>query len=214
MTLFINEIFYSIQGESLWAGLPCCFVRLSGCNLRCRYCDTQYAYEPGESMTFKKIISEVKKFNCPRLTITGGEPLMQKETPLLIERFIEEGFAVSIETNGSMNIGSLDQRCIKVVDLKCPSSGMQGHNLMENIGLLGPCDQLKFVIANQNDFEFAAAISKRISSHISAERILFSPVHGILPAERLSSWMLESCAHARLQIQLHKFLWPDKDRGV
>lgn len=214
MSLIINEIFYSIQGESLWAGLPCCFVRLSGCNLRCRYCDTQYAYEPGEAMTFNKIMSEVKRFNCPRLTITGGEPLLQKQTPFLIERFIQEGFEVSIETNGSMNIGSLDRRCIKVVDLKCPSSGMQGYNLMKNIGLLGPWDQLKFVIADKNDFEFAAALSKRISSHISAERILFSPVHGILPAARLSAWILESCAHARLQIQLHKILWPDKDRGV
>lgn len=214
MSLFINEIFYSIQGESLWAGLPCVFVRLSGCNLRCRYCDTQYAYEPGEQMKLDEIAAQVKQFNCLRLTITGGEPLLQKETPTLVTRMLKDGYAVSMETNGSMNIGHIDQRCMKVVDLKCPSSGMQKHNCMENIALLGPKDQLKFVIANKIDFEFAVSISKRLSSEIDAERILFSPVHGVLPADKLSSWILEARAHARLQLQLHKILWPDRDRGV
>lgn len=214
MTLFVNEIFYSIQGESSWAGLPCVFVRLSGCNLRCRYCDTQYAYEPGEQMTLESIATEVELFNCPRLTITGGEPLLQKETPELVTHMIESGFSVSLETNGSINIGRIDQRCMKVVDLKCPSSGMQDHNCMDNVALLGPKDQLKFVIANKIDFEFAVSISKRLSTEIDAERILFSPVYGLLPADQLSLWMLEAHAHARLHLQLHKILWPDQNRGV
>lgn len=214
MPLFLNEIFYSIQGESLWSGLPCIFVRLSGCNLRCRYCDTQYAYEPGEQMTLEEISAKVEQFNCRRLTITGGEPLLQEETPALVTQMIENGYAVSMETNGSINIGQIDQRCMKVVDLKCPSSGMQDHNCMENVTLLGPDDQLKFVIANKTDFEFAVSISKRLTSEVEAERILFSPVHGVLPADQLSSWILESGAHARLHIQLHKILWPDKERGV
>jgi 7-carboxy-7-deazaguanine synthase len=165
-------------------------------------------------MTLEKIAAQVKQFNCPRLTITGGEPLLQQETPALVTHMIEDGFAVSIETNGSINIGRIDQRCTKVVDLKCPSSGMQDHVCMDNVALLGPKDQLKFVITNKKDFEFAVAISNRLATEIDAERILFSPVHGLLPAEQLSSWMLEARAHARLQLQLHKILWPNKARGV
>jgi 7-carboxy-7-deazaguanine synthase len=168
----------------------------------------------GEQMTLEKIVAQVKQFNCPRLTITGGEPLIQQETPVLVAQMIEEGFAASIETNGSINIGPIDQRCMKVVDLKCPSSGMQDQNCMDNVALLGPKDQLKFVIANKNDFEFAVSISNRLATDIDAERILFSPVHGVLPAAQLSAWMLEAVAHARLQLQLHKILWPHKEAGV
>jgi 7-carboxy-7-deazaguanine synthase len=214
MALLVTEIFYSVQGESLWAGLPCIFIRLSGCNLRCRYCDTPYAYEPGEPMLLNEIVDRVSRFNCPRLTITGGEPLLQEETPILVSFLIENGFEVSLETNGSINIDLLDSRCIKVVDIKCPSSGMQDKNYMDNIRLLGPEDQIKLVIADRVDFEFSSAIAQRLSPEIGAERILFSPVHGIMPPDRLATWMLESHVHGRLQLQLHKILWPNKDRGV
>jgi 7-carboxy-7-deazaguanine synthase len=140
--------------------------------------------------------------------------LLQAETPELVSSLIERGYSVSIETNGSLSIDSLDPRCIKVVDIKCPSSGMQDKNCMENIQHLGPNDQIKFVIADRSDFQFALSVSKRLISRIDAQRILFSPVHGKLPADRLAGWMLESITPARLQIQLHKLLWPGKERGV
>jgi 7-carboxy-7-deazaguanine synthase len=214
MTLLVNEIFYSIQGESLWSGLPCVFVRLSGCNLRCRYCDTRYAYQPGDPMTLNQIMAEVSAFQCPRITLTGGEPLYQQETPSLVSLLLENDYSVSMETNGSFHIGPLDPRCIKVMDIKCPSSGMQSHHCMENIQLLGPDDQIKFVIADRADFEFAASLTQRLSSGIEDERMLFSPVYGVLPPQQLAEMMLASRSHGRLQIQLHKLLWPDRTRGV
>jgi 7-carboxy-7-deazaguanine synthase len=214
VALLVTEIFYSIQGESIWSGLPCALIRLSGCNLRCHYCDTPYAYEPGQPMTVEEIMDRVDRYQCPRLTVTGGEPLLQKETPGLVSMLIEKGYRVSVETNGSLNIEDLDLRCVKILDVKCPSSGMQVHNRMENLRLLGPEDQIKFVIADQDDFDFSLAIAKRLSSEVEADRIWFSPVSGILPAERLAGWMLDAKAHGRLQLQLHKILWPDKDRGV
>jgi len=214
MSLLVNEIFYSIQGESIWSGLPCGFVRLSGCNLRCRYCDTQYAYEPGDPVEIESILQRMNHFDCSHITITGGEPLLQKDTPILVSRLLSAGFKVSMETNGSQDIGIVDPGCIKVMDLKCPSSGMLDHNRMENLKLLGPLDQVKFVIADQDDYQFALMTARRISGHVQTGNILFSPVHGTLPAMDLARWMLEDHAHARLQIQLHKYLWPDKDRGV
>jgi 7-carboxy-7-deazaguanine synthase len=165
-------------------------------------------------MTLDEIMVKVSAFQCPRVTLTGGEPLYQKETPLLVSLLLENDFAVSMETNGSFDIGPLDPRCVKVVDVKCPSSGMQSHNCMENIQRLGPHDQIKFVIADQTDFKFATSLTIRFSSRIEDERMIFSPVYGIMPPEQLAKWMLESRPHARLQIQLHKLLWPDKTRGV
>lgn len=214
MHLLVNELFYSIQGESTWSGLPCGFVRLSGCNLRCRYCDTQYAYAPGDPIEVASILEQLNQFDCSHITITGGEPLLQKETPILVSRLLRAGFKVSIETNGSQDIGIVDPDCIKVMDLKCPSSGMQAHNRLENLKLLGPLDQVKFVIADQEDYQFALTMAGRISDRLQTGNILFSPVHGVLAARDLARWMLEDHVRARLQIQLHKYLWPDKDRGV
>lgn len=214
MPLSVNEIFYSIQGESIWTGLPCGFVRLSQCNLRCRYCDTQYAYEPGQDMKIEDILKHLRRFNCAYVTITGGEPLLQRDTPALVKLLIEEGFKVSMETNGSQDIGSVDSRCIKVVDLKCPSSGMQAHNRMENLDRLGPLDQIKFVISDHTDFQFAHKTAQQLSSRIQAGHILFSPVYNLLPAADLAQWMLQEHTHGRLQIQLHKYLWPESERGV
>jgi 7-carboxy-7-deazaguanine synthase len=214
MALLINEIFYSIQGESTWSGLPCGFVRLSQCNLRCRYCDTIYAYEGGDFMEIKDVLKRLRPYHCAHVTITGGEPLLQKETPALVKDLIQNGFNVSMETNGSLDIGLVDDRCIKVMDLKCPSSGMQAYNRTENLMRLGPLDQVKFVISNATDFEFAHQEADRLSGAVQADRILFSPVHGLLPSSDLARWMLDAHTHGRLQIQLHKYLWPEIDRGV
>jgi 7-carboxy-7-deazaguanine synthase len=214
MALLVNEIFYSIQGESTWAGLPCGFVRLSQCNLRCRYCDTRYAYEAGQPMEPTEIRMRLDRFGCGRVTITGGEPLLQKDTPALVSGLIQSGFDVSMETNGSLDLGLVDRRCIKVMDLKCPTSGMQVYNRMENLDLLGPLDQVKFVIADQTDFQFADRQARMLASRIQAGQILFSPVFGQLPASELARWMLAAHTHGRLQIQLHKYLWPDQDRGI
>jgi 7-carboxy-7-deazaguanine synthase len=214
MALLVNEIFYSIQGESSWSGLPCGFVRLSKCNLRCRYCDTKYAYEAGDYMEIEDILKHLSPFNCAYVTITGGEPLLQKDTPVMVANLIEKGFKVSMETNGSLDIGLVDPRCIKVMDLKCPSSDMQNFNRMENLELLGPLDQIKFVISDYTDFQYAHGEASRLSSQIQADRILFSPAYGLLPASELARWILEGHTHGRLQIQLHKFLWPNLARGV
>lgn len=214
MSLLVTEVFHSIQGESTWAGLPCGFVRLSGCNLRCRYCDTPYAYEPGDLMQIPDILKQLDRFDCPHVTVTGGEPLLQKDTSLLISRLLQKGYHVSLETNGSQDIGSVDPLCTKVMDLKCPSSGMQSHNRMANLRLLGHLDQVKFVIADHEDYQFALNMAGRLTSHIQHDRVLFSPVHGHLPARELAQWMLRDRARARLQIQLHRYLWPDETRGV
>ncbi len=214
MTLLVSELFYSIQGESTWSGLPCGFVRLSGCNLRCRYCDTQYAYESGNPTEVGDILQQLTRFECSHVTITGGEPLLQKDTPILVSRLIQNGYNISLETNGSLDIGIVDPRCVRIMDLKCQSSGMQAHNRMENLKLLGPQDQVKFVIATKEDYQFALMMAKQLAGTIQADKILFSPVHRLLAADVLAQWMLRDHARARLQIQLHKYLWPDQDRGI
>lgn len=214
MTLKINEIFYSIQGESTWAGLPFVFVRLSGCNLRCRYCDTQYAYVQGDAISIDAVLRKVAAFACPRVTLTGGEPLLQDRTPALAARLLENGYQVTIETNGSLDIGALDRRCIRIVDIKCPSSGMRAHNRMSNLRFLNPHDQVKFVLADRADFDFALEQIELLGNAVPSGNILFSPVHKVLDGARLAQWMLEAHVQARLQMQLHKILWPDIQRGV
>jgi 7-carboxy-7-deazaguanine synthase len=214
MTLLVNEIFFSIQGESTWAGLPFVFIRLTGCNLRCRYCDTRYAYAQGERLEVDDVLQKVAAFACPRVTITGGEPLVQDHTPDLAARLLEKGYRVTLETNGSLDIGSLDRRCIRIMDIKCPSSGMHAHNRMSNLPLLGPQDQVKFVLADKADFQFALEKLDALGSHVPPEHILFSPAYEALPADRLAGWMLEAHVEARLQVQLHKYLWPDVEKGV
>jgi len=214
MALEINELFYSIQGESSWAGLPFVFVRLTGCNLRCRYCDTVYAYDEGRTWEIEAITEHIKQFRCSRVTITGGEPLLQVHTPALVDRLIAEGYTVSMETNGSRDIGRVNPLCIKVMDLKGPSSGMQHHNRMENLQILMPHDQVKIVIAGRDDFDFALSVAPAILKNVPAGNLLLSPAHGMLPAAQLAQWMLDAHLDARLQIQLHRFIWPTTDRGV
>ncbi len=210
MPLQVNEIFYSIQGESSWAGLPFIFIRLTGCNLRCSYCDTRYAYDEGEKTTIEGILPQIKAYDCLRVEITGGEPLLQEETPALVSRLLAAGYTVLMETNGSLNINLVDSRCHRIVDIKCPSSGMAGKNDLANIERLTAGDELKFVIANQEDFAFAREIAVRASRH----KINFAPVSGSLSPQILAGWILENNLNVRLQLQLHKIIWQPERRGV
>ena len=210
MTLLINEIFYSIQGESLYAGLPCVFVRLTGCNLRCSYCDTRYAYEEGIEMKSAEILQKVAAYHCPLIEITGGEPLLQNDTPLLISELLEKGYEVMMETNGTFDISMVDKRCIKIVDIKCPTSGESDKNDLENLKRLNQKDQAKFVIGSREDYEYAKNIIKLISRKFSEKKILFSPVFGKIASAELAKWILEDNLNIRLHLQLHKIIWPDK----
>ena len=214
MGLFVTEIFYSIQGESLHAGRPCVFVRLSGCNLRCDYCDTTYAYEPGKSMGILEIIDRVAAFECTLIEITGGEPLLQHETPLLIRRLLDGGYETMVETNGSLDISPVDDRCTKVVDMKCPSSGEAAKNDLSNLGRLSPRDQLKLVIGTKEDYRYAKEILGRLDPGFPAHHVLFSPVFGKMKPSTLSEWIIGDRLPVRLHLQLHKMVWPDIDRGV
>ncbi len=214
MSLIINEIFNSIQGESLYAGLPCTFIRLTGCNLRCSYCDTRYAYEEGASLTITDIIDRVSGYECSLVEITGGEPLLQNETPLLITNLIENGYTVLLETNGTIDTSCIDEKCIKIVDIKCPSSGESGKNILDNLNRLNVKDQVKFVISNHEDYEYAKDIIKQIPGGFLRENILISPVPGKMEFSDLANRILKDKLMVRFHIQLHKIIWPDIDRGV
>jgi len=208
----VNEIFYSIQGESVYNGRPCIFVRLTGCNLRCSYCDTAYAYKNGTKMEIEPIIKQVDSFGCPLVEITGGEPLIQPETPLLIYRLLEKGYEVMIETNGSLDISIIDNRCIKIVDIKCPSSMESEQNDLENLKRISPNDQVKFVIGTRIDYEFAAGIISLIPSNFPGHHILFSPVFGKIMPSKMSQWILEDKLDVRFHLQLHHIIWPHGEK--
>ena len=214
MTIKVNEIFYSIQGESLFSGIPFIFVRLSGCNLRCLYCDTQYAYEEGTDMEISEILNRVASFECRNVEITGGEPLFQKDTPILINILIENGYQVLLETNGSYDIRVVDERCVKIVDIKCPTSGESDKNDLENFGRLNRKDQVKFVIGSREDYEFAKEITQTKCQNMPGCKILFSSVSETLNPANLAKWILEDRLNVRLHLQMHKILWPDIKRGV
>ena len=214
MSLLVNEIFYSIQGESIYSGIPCVFVRLTGCNLKCSYCDTAHAYYEGVELKIEEILFGVDHYNCQLIEITGGEPLLQSETPLLINRLLEKKYEVLLETNGSINIGVVDSRCIKIVDIKCPSSGENDKNDLENLKRLNQKDQIKFVVGSREDYEFAKETTKLISPGFPMRNVLFSPVIEQIHSSQLAEWILEDSLNVRLQIQLHKIIWPDKKRGV
>lgn len=212
MALKVSEIFVSIQGESSWSGLPCIFIRLTGCNLRCTYCDTRYAYEQGRFMEIPDILEEVRQLHCGLVEVTGGEPLLQEDTPPLVSRLLDEGHAVLLETNGSIDISTLDPRCVRVVDMKCPSSGMAAQNDLRNLKRLRAWDELKFVIGNRLDYEFA----KDLLSTLPAARlkINFSPVFGALSPQTLAEWIISDRLPVRLNLQLHKIIWDPDARGV
>lgn len=215
MPLKVNEIFYSIQGESSWAGRPCVFVRLTGCNLRCAYCDTQYAYEEGNWLDIPEIMRQVASFNCRLVEITGGEPLMQEQTPELIRTLLNQTFTVMLETNGSQDIGAVDERCVRIIDIKCPSSGESEKNCLENLKIMAPHDEIKFVIGSREDYEYAKFIlSTRLPHRSNLKTPLLSPVFGKIDLQTLAQWILQDRLDIRLQIQLHKIIWGPEQRGV
>ena len=213
--LRINEIFYSIQGESLYAGLPCVFIRLTGCNLRCAYCDTRYAYHEGADMTIPEIIRQIASYPATALVeITGGEPLFQEATPNLVRQLLDHGRTVLMETNGSLDISRIDTRCIRIMDIKCPSSLMDAHNDPDNLRRIGPNDQIKFVIETQADYVYALNILKQLPPDFPGSSILFSPAFGFLSPSLLAKWVLQDGLGVRLHLQLHKLIWPNTERGV
>lgn len=212
--LKVNEIFYSIQGEGTSTGLPCVFVRLTYCNLRCTYCDTEYAFYDGKDMTFTEIIDEVKKYDCKLVEITGGEPLVQMDECLtLMNQLCDAGFDVMIETGGSLSIKEIDERVKIIIDLKCPSSGMEKKNLYENINYLKSTDELKFVIGSREDYDWTLEMIKKYQL-INKCEILFSVVFGKLEPVQLVNWILKDKLNVRFQLQVHKFIWHPETKGV
>jgi len=211
--LKINEIYHSIQGESTKAGLPCTFVRLTYCNLRCTYCDTAYAFYDGKDMSLEEILSEVSKYNCRLVEITGGEPLVQKECLDLMKLLCDMGYEVLIETGGSLPIIDIDKRVKVIMDFKCPSSGMVKKNLYENVEYLKAVDEVKFVIGTREDYEWTKDILQKYNlTNIS--HILFSVVFGKLEPVTLVNWILEDKLDVRFQLQMHKFIWEPTAKGV
>ena len=206
--LKITEIFYSLQGESRTTGLPTVFIRLTGCPLRCSYCDTAYAFSGGEWMDVASIIDEVKKYNTLQVTVTGGEPLAQKNCQLLLKHLCDLGYQVTLETSGAVAVDAVDERVVKVMDIKTPASGEESRNRFENLAFLSAKDQLKFVICDENDYHW----SKRLLDKYQLENrceILFSPAYKQMDAATLANWILNDQLNVRFQIQLHKYLWGD-----
>ena len=210
--LRITEIFHSIQGESTHAGRRCAFVRLTGCNLRCRWCDSEYTFTGGERMSIDDVVERVKSYGCNLVEITGGEPLAQAESLDLIKRFCDDGFEVLIETSGSIDIAPVDARATIILDVKCPGSGEVEKNRWENLDHLKPRDEIKFVIAGRADYDW----SRRVIEERGLNRwtVLFSPVWGEMNLQSLAEWMLADRVPARLQTQLHKHIWGAEARGV
>jgi 7-carboxy-7-deazaguanine synthase len=213
MPLQVCETFYSLLGESTWAGLPAFFIRLTGCNLRCRYCDTVYAYEGGQEMTAAVLLQAAGSHPARRVLVTGGEPLLQTGTLTLLASLADQGLTVLLETNGSLPIREVDARVHRILDLKCPGSGMESHNLWENLEYLHALDEVKFVITDHADFAWALEAIKR---HHLAGRVplLISPVFGAVPPREAAAWILESGLPLRLNLQLHKYIWGPEVRGV
>ena len=211
--LKVNEIYHSIQGESSNSGLPCVFVRLTYCNLRCTYCDTEYAFYEGEDKSIEEIINEVKKYNSKLVEVTGGEPLVQKESLELMKKLCDEGFDVMLETGGSLPIKDIDERVLIIMDLKCPSSKMEKKNLYENINFLKQKDELKFVIENREDYDWSKGIISKYDLKDKSE-ILFSVVFGELEPVSLVNWIIEDKLDVRYQLQMHKYIWHPETKGV
>jgi 7-carboxy-7-deazaguanine synthase len=210
----VNEIFYSIQGESSYMGLPCSFIRLSACNLRCTYCDTQYAYYEGEEMSISEILGAIEGYPTKMVLVTGGEPMLQRDVHDLFRELLVRGFRVCLETGGHVALADVDPRVHKIVDLKCPSSGMEMHNCYENIECLTRGDEIKFVVGDRKDFDWACDTIRRYDLTARVGTVLFSPVYRKLPYEDLARWILRCGLPVRMQLQLHKIIWPDAVRGI
>ena len=212
--LSVNEIFYSIQGESTYAGKPCVFVRLAGCDLRCTWCDTTYAFNEGQKMSVEDVVHQVDRYRSPLVEVTGGEPLLQEDVYPLMERLLDGGLTVLLETGGQIDVSRVPGGVVKVLDVKCPASGESNKVEWANIDRLGSRDQVKFVIQDRADYEFARDVATRYALDRRCAAVLFSPVHGVMDAKELSTWILEDRLPVRLQLQIHKHIWGANVRGV
>ena len=212
--LTINEIFFSIQGESSYSGRPCVFVRLTGCNLRCAWCDTAYAFDEGHSMSVDDVVARVDAYDCSLVEVTGGEPLLQDDVYPLMQRLLTSGKTVLLETGGQADISGVPAEVVKVVDMKCPGSGEVSRNDLGNLSRLASHDEVKFVIRDRVDYEFARDMIEQHELEHRCGTVLFSPVHRVLEPGQLSDWALADCLPVRVQVQLHKYLWGDDTRGV
>jgi 7-carboxy-7-deazaguanine synthase len=212
--LTVNEIFYSIQGESTRAGQPCVFVRLTACDLRCSWCDTPYAFHEGRKMSIEEVVAAVDAYHCRLVEITGGEPLLQEEVYPLMERLLASGRTVMLETGGHRSIERVPAAVRKIVDVKCPGSGEAHNNDWSNLSRLAAHDEVKFVIKDRGDYEYARDTIARYALDSRAGAVLLSPVHGVLDAKSLSEWILADHLPVRLQLQLHKYIWDPNARGV
>ena len=212
--LTVNEIFYSIQGESTRAGRPCVFVRLTACDLRCSWCDTPYAFDEGRKMSVDDVVAAVDRYGCPLVEITGGEPLLQEDVYPLMDRLLADGRMVMLETGGHRPIDRVPGAVLKIVDVKCPASGEADRNDWANLDRLAPHDEVKFVVQDRADYEFARDVIERHALARRETAVLMSPVHGVLDPKPLSEWILEDHLPVRLQLQVHKYIWPVGTRGV
>jgi len=213
-TLTINEIYHSIQGESTWAGEPCVFVRLTFCDLRCTYCDTEYAFYEGKKQALSEIVSAVAAFKCPLVEITGGEPLLQKNVLPLMTMLADAGHTILLETSGAHDISKVDPRVHRIMDLKTPGSGENERNLFSNIEHLTQRDEVKFVIGSREDYEWSR---EQVERHGLAQRcraVLFSPIFGRIEPQEIVEWILADKLPVRFQLQMHKFIWAPAERGV
>jgi 7-carboxy-7-deazaguanine synthase len=207
-TLKITEIFYSLQGETRTVGLPTVFVRLTGCPLRCVYCDTAYAFKGGQRMSFEEIFDKISHYQTPYVTVTGGEPLAQPDCIPFLKALCDKGYQVSLETSGALPVNAVDSRVMKVIDLKTPSSGEMDKNLYENLDYISPHDQIKFVIGDRQDYDWSRHICDQYDLYDRLE-VLFSPIYESIEAKTLADWILADQLKVRFQIQLHKYLWHD-----
>jgi 7-carboxy-7-deazaguanine synthase len=212
--LTINEIFYSIQGESTYAGRPCVFVRLTACDLRCSWCDTPYAFHEGTKRTLEDIVNEVDRYDCPLVELTGGEPLLQEEVYPLMRAFLDRGRTVLLETGGHRTTERVPESVVTILDVKCPGSGESQKNDWANLDRLRPHDEVKFVVNDRVDYDYARDVITRYELPRRAAAIHISPVHGALSSRTLSEWVLADKLPARVQLQLHKFIWDPGTRGV
>ncbi len=212
--MVITEIFKSIQGESTFAGLPCVFVRLTGCNLRCHWCDTAYAFYGGQQTSVEEVLARVRQFGGKLVELTGGEPLLQKDVYPLVDRLLVEGYRVLVETSGERDVSLLPRAVVKVVDVKCPGSGEGGKFCLANLAALESKDQLKFVILDERDYEYAREFLAKHDLHKLVDDVIFSPVFGQLHPRQLAEWILRDGLEVRLGLQLHKFIWEPEARGV
>jgi 7-carboxy-7-deazaguanine synthase len=212
--LTVNEIFHSIQGESTRAGERCVFVRLTACDLRCVWCDTPYAFHEGRKRSVDEVVEEVESYECPLVEVTGGEPLLQRDVYPLMDRLLERGKTVLLETGGHVSLAQVPAAVIRIVDVKCPGSGEAHRMDWSNLDRLRPHDEVKFVLADRTDYEYARDVVARYDAAVRTAAVLFSPVHGHLDPQMLAEWVLADRLPVRVQLQVHKYIWHPATRGV